>query len=288
MSTAVVIAIVALVLLAGVGVIAAARRRDTDLAVGELSRETRQRDRARTSREVETAGAATTVERGRTYERAATAPSTELATVDAKPPAPWVPPDEEAVGVTRRQFFNRSITGFMILGLSGFGTAVVAFLWPSASGGFGSRINVGNVEEIKQSVRDNNGFFYFPEGRMWITEYPSSGLDKAEAVYTPPELAGMEAGLIALWQTCPHLGCRVPNCATSQWFECGCHGSQYNRVGEYKGGPAPRGMDRFAMAVEGSNFVVDTGTIIQGPPKGTNTTGQEAEGPHCVGSAGGH
>ena len=25
------------------------------------------------------------------------------------------------------------------------------------------------------------------------------------------------------------------------------------------------------------------GTIIQGPPIGTNTTGQEAEGPHCVG-----
>ena len=259
-----------------------------DLAVGELSRETRQRDRARASREVEAAGAATSVERGRTYERAATAPSTELATVESKPPAPWVPPDDEAVGVTRRQFFNRSITGFMVLGLSGFGTAVVAFLWPSGSGGFGSRINVGNVEEIKQSIRANNGFFYYPEGRMWITEYPSSGLDKAAAVYSPPELAGMEAGLIALWQTCPHLGCRVPECATSQWFECPCHGSQYNKVGEKKAGPAPRGMDRFAMAVEGGNFVVDTGTIIAGPPIGTNTTGQEAEGPHCIGSAGGH
>ncbi len=42
------------------------------------------------------------------------------------------------------------------------------------------------------------------------------------------------------------------------------------------------------MAVEGGNFVVDTGTIIQGPPLGTNTTGQEAEGPHCIGAAGGH
>jgi cytochrome b6-f complex iron-sulfur subunit len=28
---------------------------------------------------------------------------------------------------------------------------------------------------------------------------------------------------------------------------------------------------------------VDTGTIIQGPPIGVNTTGQEAEGPHCIG-----
>jgi cytochrome b6-f complex iron-sulfur subunit len=287
MNTAVVIAIVVLVLLAGVGVIAAARRRDTDLAVGELSRETRQRDRTRASREVEATGAAD-VERGRSYERSVTAPSTEVAVVSSAPPAPWVPPDAEAVGVSRRQFFNRSITGFMVLGLSGFGTAVVAFLWPSASGGFGSAINVGNVEEVKQSVRDNNGFFYVPDGRMWVTEYPESGLDKAQGVYSPPELAGMEAGLIALWQTCPHLGCRVPECVTSQWFECPCHGSQYNRVGEKKGGPAPRGMDRFAMAVEGGNFIVDTGTIIQGPPIGTNTTGQEAEGPNCIGSAGGH
>jgi cytochrome b6-f complex iron-sulfur subunit len=26
--------------------------------------------------------------------------------------------------------------------------------------------------------------------------------------------------------------------------------------------------------------------VIQGPPIGTNTTGQEAEGPHCVGGRG--
>lgn len=82
----------------------------------------------------------------------------------------------------------------------------------------------------------------------------------------------------------------MPECATSQWFECGCHGSQYNRVGEKKGGPAPRGMDRFAMEVSGGNLTVDTSSAgqIQGPPIGTNTTGQEAEGPHCVSGGGGH
>ena len=45
----------------------------------------------------------------------------------------------------------------------------------------------------------------------------------------------------------------------------------------------PRGLDRFAMTVDGRRAdTVDTGTIIQGPPIGTNTTGQEAEGPHCT------
>ena len=119
-----------------------------------------------------------------------------------------------------------------------------------------------------------------------ITEM-TTALEKAQAVYSPPELAGMEAGVLALYQKCPHLGCRVPECVTSQWFECPCHGSQYNQVGEKKGGPAPRGLDRFAMTVSGGRLSVDTGTIIQGPPIGTNTTGQEAEGPHCIG-AGSH
>ena len=123
---------------------------------------------------------------------------------------------------------------------------------------------------------------------MWITAYPSSALDKAQKAYSPAELAGMKEGVVALYQKCVHLGCRVPACLTSQWFECGCHGSQYNQVGEQKGGPAPRGLDRFAMSVSGGSLTVDTGVIIQGPPLGTNTTGQEAEGPHCVSGAGGH
>ncbi|MSY08359.1 MAG: Rieske 2Fe-2S domain-containing protein [Actinobacteria bacterium] len=92
----------------------------------------------------------------------------------------------------------------------------------------------------------------------------------------------MESGIIALYQKCPHLGCRVPECKSSQWFECPCHGSQYNRVGEKKAGPAPRGMDRFGVSVTNGNVVVDTGTRFNGPAIGINTTGQEAEGPHCV------
>jgi cytochrome b6-f complex iron-sulfur subunit len=98
----------------------------------------------------------------------------------------------------------------------------------------------------------------------------------------------MEAGYTALYQKCVHLGCRVPECKTSQWFECQCHGSQYNRNGEKKGGPAPRGLDRFPITASKAGISVDTGQIIIGPPIGTNTTGQEAEGPHCVGGGSHH
>jgi cytochrome b6-f complex iron-sulfur subunit len=153
------------------------------------------------------------------------------------------------------------------------------------SGGFGSDIEVGDIDSIKADIAAGSGFAYYPEGRMWITEYPSGAIKKAEAAYSANELAGMRAGVLALYQKCPHLGCRVPQCITSQWFECPCHGSQYNRVGEKRAGPAPRGMDRFAMSVSNNVLTVKTGTIIQGPPIGTNTTGQEAEGPHCIGES---
>ena len=198
-----------------------------------------------------------------------------------------MPPDPEALGVTRRQFLNRSIVGGMVLGLSGFGASVLAFLWPQVKGGFGSKISVGKITDIKAEITKGSGFAYYPEGRMWITEYPADALDKAKKVYSAPELTGMEAGVVALYQKCVHLGCRVPQCLTSQWFECPCHGSQYNRVGEKKGGPAPRGLDHFAMSVSGGVLTVNTGQIILGPPIGTNTTGQEAEGPHCI-SGGAH
>ena len=284
-STIILIAVPVLIVLAGVLLFASARRRDTGSAQGVLSSETARRDRG----PVELSEADRPVS-GREVERAAVLARRESAAPVkvAEPPVAWVPPDDDTIGVTRRQFFNRSIVVSFALGLSTFGAGMLAFLWPSGTGGFGSKITVGKLSDIFAAIDEGDGFAYYPEGRMWVTKFPEEALGKAEAVYTPSELSGMEAGVIALYQKCPHLGCRVPQCLSSQWFECGCHGSQYNRVGEKKGGPAPRGMDRFAMTVDGDVLTVDTGTVIDGPPIGTNTTGQEAEGPHCVSGGGGH
>jgi cytochrome b6-f complex iron-sulfur subunit len=41
-------------------------------------------------------------------------------------------------------------------------------------------------------------------------------------------------------------------------------------------------MDRFPVDVTPAGVVINTGIVVQGPPIGTDTTGQEAEGPHCV------
>ena len=287
-------AIVVIALLAAVAVFSALKSRDADGAVGILSRETKSRDRESTVLGDEDALTGKQVERAQVLERKAASKELVLAARQSAPPAPYVPPDPEVIGVSRRQFFNRTIILMMQIGLGGFGLASIAFLWPQLGGGFGSAIRVGLVSDVLSEIRGANGFLYRAEGRMWITEYPNGAVEKARAAYSANELTGMEAGLalgldggvVALYQKCPHLGCRVPECVTSQWFECPCHGSQYNRVGEKRGGPAPRGMDRFAMSVSADGVLtVDTGTIIQGPPIGTNTTGQEAEGPNCIGQS---
>lgn len=151
-------------------------------------------------------------------------------------------------------------------------------------GTFGTPINLGKVDDVIQEIRENDGFWYRPDGRMWLTEYPADSIERARGAYSAAELVSMEVGVVALFQKCPHLGCRVPSCASSQWFECPCHGSRYNRVGEKRGGPAPRGMDRFGTEInDDGELIVKTSEIIEGPPIGTNTTGQEAEGPSCIG-----
>jgi cytochrome b6-f complex iron-sulfur subunit len=192
------------------------------------------------------------------------------------------PVDPEQLGVTRRQFFNRSILATQSLVLGSFGLAMIGFLWPSLSGGFGGKIKAGALDDIMSEIAEKKQPFYVPEARAYINPYPESAIPQAKKVYAESILPGMEAGVVALFQKCVHLGCRVPWCATSQWFECPCHGSKYNRVGEKKGGPAPRGLDRFPVDVAGGQVVINTSIVVQGPPIGTNTTGQEAEGPNCV------
>ena len=279
MSTAAVIALVigVVVVLGAIAFFTLARRSDVRGA-GALSGETVQRDKAARKQKDPIVDAPT----GAEVEAAAR--SAEIVPVVQPEIVAWTPPDPEAIGVSRRQFFNRATVTLMSAGLGAFAAAAfVAFLWPSGTGGFGGLVTVGKLGNIKDGIKQGDGFFYAAEARSWITEYPAEALPLAATVYPEVLLTTMREGIVVLSQKCPHLGCRVPECKTSQWFECQCHGSQYNRVGEKKGGPAPRGMDRFPTTIAANGDVtINTGNSIPGPSIGTNTTGQEAEGPHCT------
>jgi cytochrome b6-f complex iron-sulfur subunit len=282
-STALVLALAVVLALAGVMIIATGTRR---AGSGRLSRETRKADAsAPPSPSTELA---TTPKEGEVedLDAAARARADEargaLEPVGARGVAERVPVDEEELGVTRRQFFNRGILLGMGISAGGFGVASLAFLWPTSSGGLGTKVTVGTVSQVKEAI-DKKIPYYNASAKTYVVPYPEDDIANAEKVYAPNIVSGMEQGYVALSQKCPHLGCRVPWCETSQWFECPCHGSKYNRVGEKRGGPAPRGMDRWPLEVSGNSIVVDTsGTVVTGPPIGTDTTGQGAEGPPCV------
>ena len=198
--------------------------------------------------------------------------------------AEWEPLDPEELSLSRRKFFNRAILTVGGLGfLPAFGASLLAFLWPTGAGGFGGKVSRelrGCADDVEQ-----------PEGAVLragrahvppAVSHRRADLAAAQKIYDPVIYAGMEKGIVALYQKCVHLGCRVPWCGSAQWFECPCHGSKYNRVGEKRDGPAPRGLDRFEVDLAGDTLTINTSTVILGPVIGTNTTKQAAEGPHCV------
>ncbi len=290
MSTVLVIAIPVLLVLAAVMIVATGRRRASDpqgRVTGTLSAETRAGDESLAAG-AEDADDESEEARERADEtrRAIGSGGAAPATRGTTTPAERAPVDEEEVGISRRQFFNRGILVTMAVSLGAFGAAAISFLYAKSAGGFGGKIDAGApLSDIQAFWASKKAPFYVPLARSYLQPYPKADLAKAKKI---PQYAavipGMELGMIALYQKCPHLGCRVPWCQQSQWFECPCHGSKYNRVGEKRGGPAPRGMDHWVATISGQKVVIDTsGLPVTGPPIGTDTTGQGAEGPFCVG-----
>ena len=186
----------------------------------------------------------------------------------------------EEGGVTRRQFFNRAIAGTFGSFMALQGVFWLAFFWPKLTGGFGADINAGPVTDLQSQVFASDGSvlpLFVPEAKAYVVPAPPSLGEQYEGKNVEA------AGLMALFQRCVHLGCRVPWCAPSQGFECPCHGSKYDFVGGYFAGPAPRNLDRFVVEVVGGNFIIRTGTIIE-TPRAPDQLVPYPQGPSCIGA----
>ncbi len=188
----------------------------------------------------------------------------------------------EEAGVTRRSFFNRAL-GFLFLGAfgGGLGISFLSFLWPRVEGGFGSDVNAGEVGALLEGAFNADGSVtpvFIPEARAYIVPSPPA----LSAQFADKSLEA--GGAMALYQRCVHLGCRVPWCQTSQGFECPCHGSKYNSIGEYFAGPAPRNLDRFVVELNGSNeFIIKTSSIIE-TPRALDKSVVYPQGVSCIGA----
>jgi cytochrome b6-f complex iron-sulfur subunit len=182
--------------------------------------------------------------------------------------------------LTRRQLVERGAAGLLAAALTGVVVSAIDYV-ATALGHPGRRYQVGSPDAVREHLATHRTPYYDAVGGFYVVPYPRADLGHAREAYTGDELDGMEIGFVALDQACTHLGCRVPYCVSSQWFECPCHGSRYNAVGEQRRGPAPRGLDRYPVTIEDGNLVVDTRRRILGPPPGTDTADQKPAGPHC-------
>jgi cytochrome b6-f complex iron-sulfur subunit len=205
------------------------------------------------------------------------------ATAPSARPAPAAPTPKPKPVLSRRDFFRGGLLASLGVFAAQFGGATLAFLWPNLKGGFGSVITLSDPPDtILNQITSDRTPYYFGAGRFYLINYTGDGA-KSGGPYDGITAEVPGGTLMALYQKCAHLGCRVPFCQASQWFECPCHGSKYNYAGEYELGPAPQGLSRFPVTVEGGQVKVNTGVIITGPPRGTDTIKQTPEGPFCVG-----
>lgn len=190
--------------------------------------------------------------------------------------------EEDVRGVTRRKFLNLAWFTALGIGTLNLTLASLDFMWPRLRGGFGAKITVDlSLDELRNFFDQRKEPYFVSDGRFFISFFQG---DSEQAADIPAyKLSNTpETGVMALYRKCPHLGCSVPWCNPSQWFECPCHGSKYSVNGEYRDGPAPRGLDRFPVEVRGQQVIVDTSSLITGPPRGTVTGQPQPEGENCV------
>jgi cytochrome b6-f complex iron-sulfur subunit len=168
--------------------------------------------------------------------------------------------------LTRREFLNYAWLGSLgFLFVVGFGGAAYLFAFPRAKDGtFGGLFPLGNAGD--GLPKPNDPPIHNSLGKFWLTN--------------------VNGAILALYDICPHLGCRYDWQTSAGRFECPCHGSTFAKDGKSVGGPATRNLDRMTVAFvandqpiattnsygdpllipgeSGVRVVVDTSKIIQG------------------------
>jgi cytochrome b6-f complex iron-sulfur subunit len=134
---------------------------------------------------------------------------------------------EEKKQINRREFLNLAwlaSLGFLTVNLSG---VTYLFTMPRfKEGEFGGIFPVGKVSDLPSTEAAPMNV---PKVKLW--------------------LSNTEEGVVALYKVCTHLGCLYGWLDDQDKFRCPCHGSEFNKDGEWMYGPAPRSLDRFIIQV---------------------------------------
>lgn len=130
---------------------------------------------------------------------------------------------------------------FLGIILGGIGAVIAGtFSWPLFR--YLSPIDKGGAEQQVRVARSQIGvggahFFSF-QGRPAVLLQPSAG------------------EFLALSAVCTHLGCIVKWVDDAQEFLCPCHGGRFSSAGQVLGGPPPKPLATYTVALEGDEILI--------------------------------
>jgi cytochrome b6-f complex iron-sulfur subunit len=144
--------------------------------------------------------------------------------------------DKEKQELTRRNFL--SLTGWGVYGFGLLGGLALfgRFFVPNVKYGPASKFTIGKASN-------------FPDGAV-----QNIGDQKVSIIRHGPNIG-------AISEVCQHLGCTVA--ASSTGYDCPCHGSKYDAMGNVTHGPAQIGLFWFQISLTPSgDLMVDKGKTV--------------------------
>jgi Rieske Fe-S protein len=127
----------------------------------------------------------------------------------------------------RRDFLNKlaigTASGVGVISLA----AAIAEIMPPATTSF-SLQRLGYIEDFPV-----NEFSYIPDKKIYLYRSRSH--------------------LRVLSAVCTHLGCTIKK--TEQGFDCPCHGSHFDKMGQACSGPASRPLDRLKVNITNQGLI---------------------------------
>lgn len=167
-------------------------------------------------------------------------PNPEPAKAPAPAPAPAVPAPA-VKPVTRRSFLWTGWAAFAAF----MGTSAAAmgrFMLPNVLYEASQIFKAGKPKDYPVGVSTK----LMKEQRVWIVKTP-------EILY-------------ALWGRCTHLGCTPNWFEAEKRFKCPCHGSNFTIEGDVIAGPAPKPLNRCAVALLPTGEILVDKSILETRP----------------------
>ena len=146
--------------------------------------------------------------------------------------------DREKQELTRRNFLSLSANGIAGVGFLAFlGYVCGKFFWPNVAYGPPSKFGIGKPTNYPDGAKQN------------IADQKVSIIRHGQKI-------------AAISMVCQHLGCTVAGSATG--YDCPCHGSKYDDMGNVTHGPAQIALNWFGISLTPSgDLEVDKSKKLQ-------------------------